>query len=124
MPLRRILLVEDEPTIAVTLGDDLEHAGFLVTCCRDGAEALRLLLVYEFDAVVTDLGLPGADGRTVLRAAKGRQPLAPVLVISSDIAAETAVRAQGADGFVAKPFANATVLGWLHARGRWRDRIA
>ena len=66
----RILLVEDEQTIAVTLSDDLEAAGHEVLHVPDGKQAIRELQRKSFDVVISDVRLPGADGLEVLRAAK------------------------------------------------------
>ena len=63
----RILLVEDEQTIAVTLTDDLEAAGYEVRHCPDGQEGIAELQKRSYDVVITDVRLPGADGLQVLR---------------------------------------------------------
>ncbi|MBL8756163.1 MAG: response regulator [Planctomycetes bacterium] len=117
----RILLVEDEPTIAVTLGDDLECSGFDVVRVGNGAEAIRLLQRERFAAVVTDVRLPGADGIAVLRAAKANAAPMPVLVVSANWATLAVAGVHGADGFLAKPFGNELVVEWLRARccRRW-----
>ncbi|MBL8731200.1 MAG: response regulator, partial [Planctomycetes bacterium] len=70
----RVLLVEDEATIAVTLGDDLVDRGHRVTLLADGVAALRRLDAARFDAVISDLRLPGADGITVLERARRHNP--------------------------------------------------
>ncbi len=66
----KVLLVEDEEIIAVTLGDDLREAGHEVAHTPDGREAINLLRDQVFDCVITDVRLPGADGIEVLAAAK------------------------------------------------------
>ena len=58
----KILLVEDEKTIAITLGDDLRGEGHEVRHTADGGEALRILAEESFDCVITDVRLPGVDG--------------------------------------------------------------
>ncbi len=70
----KILLVEDEKTIAITLTDDLEAAGHQVVCTGDGKEAITVLGEQSFDCVVTDVRLPGADGLAGLTAAKQARP--------------------------------------------------
>lgn len=108
-----VLLVEDEPTIAVTLCDDLVEQGIDVTVLGDGSEAIRLLDARRFGAVITDYRLPGADGLAVAAAAK-RRAGTPVLLIS----AWTMPLARGgparvADAMLVKPFDNQAVLDWL-----------
>lgn len=113
---RRVLLVDDEPTILVTLQDDLEANGYVVVAARDGPSALRLLADGSFGAVVTDLRLPGADGAVVVQAAHARDAATRILVMSADLAGrEASLRAAGAEACLTKPFANLEVLTWLGA---------
>ena len=79
----KVLLVEDEETIAVTLGDDLRAAGHEVRHTPDGKEALHILKSEVFDCVITDVRLPGADGMQVLRAAKEARPETEVLITAA-----------------------------------------
>lgn len=112
----RVLLVEDEATIAVTLGDDLVDRGHRVTLLADGVAALRRLDAARFDAVISDLRLPGADGITVLERARRHNPAARLLLVTA-FAEErhaAAMRRAGAT-LLQKPFANDTVLAWLDA---------
>lgn len=109
-----VLLVEDEPTIAVTLGDDLSDAGFRVTYTPDGSVALAMLATRTFDAVVTDLRLPGADGFAVLRTARRMPTPPPVLVMSAYAALRgDQALAEGASAVLGKPFCNSAVVRWL-----------
>lgn len=116
IPRPTILLVEDEPTIAVTLCDDLADEGYAVTHTGSGSEALRLLAERDFAAVITDVNLPGASGLQVLRAARHRLPDAPVLVITA-LGAANAAAVAGDDHaqLLQKPFSNRRVLDWLRA---------
>jgi DNA-binding response OmpR family regulator len=109
-----VLLVEDEPTIAVTLTDDLVDSGYRVTRTDDGRHAIRLLTEQSFAAVITDLRLPGADGVAVLRAATRHLPGVRVLVISAwlEERRDEVLRA-GATALLAKPFCNSAVVAWL-----------
>ncbi|MBP8299525.1 MAG: response regulator [Planctomycetes bacterium] len=109
-----ILLVEDEPTIAITLRDDLTDHGYLVTSTGDGAEALQLLKRQRFHAVVTDLRLPGADGVEIVSAARRTSPGTRILVVTAFAANRAeALYAAGAREVLHKPFANQAVLAWL-----------
>ena len=118
----RILLVEDEPTIALTLGDDLRAEGFDVVVLADGKAALEVLGQRSFDCVVTDVRLPGADGLQVLKAAKAARPETEVLVMTAYATVESAVEAMrlGADDFIQKPFLNAQLIERLRRLGRFR----
>jgi DNA-binding NtrC family response regulator len=118
----RILLVEDEQTIAVTLRDDLEAAGYEVEHRADGSEAIDLLGQKSFDVVVTDVRLPGADGMQVLAAAKRARPDTEVLVMTAYATVEHAVEAMrlGADDYIQKPFLNEHVVERLRRIGKFR----
>lgn len=112
-----VLLVEDEPTIAITLADDLTDHGYQVTSTDDGAEALALLATRRFHAVVTDLRLPGADGVEIASAVQRTSPTTRILVVTAFAAdREHALHAAGAREVLHKPFANQAVLAWLAQR--------
>ncbi len=121
----KILLVEDEKTIAVTLTDDLLGAGHEVVHTPDGSEALKLLRDSTFDCVVTDVRLPGADGMAVLKAAKEARPDTEVLVMTAYATIESAVEAMrsGADDYIQKPFLNDALLERLQRIGHYRALV-
>jgi DNA-binding NtrC family response regulator len=121
----KVLLVEDEKTIAVTLTDDLVQAGHEVEHTADGDEACRILHDQAFDCVITDVRLPGATGIEVLAAAKRARPDTEVLVMTGYGTIEQAVEAmrQGAIDYIQKPFLNETVLERLARIGRYRALI-
>ena len=70
----RVLLVEDEPILRVTLANDLVEEGYEVASASDGSEGLRLIQGRPFDAVLLDLKLPGIDGLMLLQHYKGANP--------------------------------------------------
>lgn len=112
-----VLVVDDEPTIAVTLRDDLEEQGYHVVIAADGVQALQRLGEGPFAAVVTDLRLPGADGARVVREARARSAVVGILVISANLDGQRErLRTEGADDFLQKPFGNDEVLAWLRGR--------
>ena len=111
----RILLVEDEQTIAVTLADDLESAGHEGLHVPDGKQAIAELRRTSFDVVITDVRLPGADGIEVLKAAKQSRLETEVVMMTAYATVEHAVEAMryGADDYIQKPFLNEHVLDRL-----------
>ena len=121
----QVLLVEDEPTIAVTLKDDLEDAGHLVTHVADGKQAVELLGQQVFDCVVTDVRLPGAGGLEVLKAAKRARPDTEVLMMTGYATVEQAVEAMrlGADDYIQKPFLNSQLIDRIARIGKVRALI-
>jgi DNA-binding NtrC family response regulator len=124
-PSMRVLLVEDEQTIAVTLRDDLEEAGHTVAHVADGAQAIELLSQRAFDCVISDVRLPGADGLAVLQAAKRARPDTEVLMMTGYATVEQAVQAMrlGADDYIQKPFLNAHLIDRIARIGRVRSLI-
>jgi DNA-binding NtrC family response regulator len=122
----KLLLVEDEELIAVTLGDDLREAGHEVLHTADGKEAIRILRDQVFDCVITDVRLPGADGIEVLQAAKTARPDTEVIVMTAFATVEAAVEAMrcGADDYIQKPFLNDTVVERLKRIGDYRALLA
>jgi DNA-binding NtrC family response regulator len=111
----KILLADDERTIAVTLGDALRGAGHTVTVVPDGDQAINSLKTDSFDCVITDIRLPKADGLKVLRAAKETQPGSRVILITAYASVEDAVAAikDGAEDYIQKPFFNDDVIARL-----------
>ena len=104
-PSRPILVVDDDPSIRLTIRWVLEEAGFEVETAADGDEALEQVQRLRPALVVLDLRLPGVDGQTVaarLRADHG-EPL-PILLVTAEDRAAAIARRVGAYAFVAKPF--------------------
>lgn len=110
----RILLAEDETTIAITLGDELEDAGHSVARFEDGRAAIAWLEQEPVDCVITDLRLPGASGLAVLEAARTKGAGLPVVVISAWASPEQEheLAACGAQ-FFRKPFGNDALVAFL-----------
>jgi DNA-binding NtrC family response regulator len=107
-----VLLADDEHTIAITLRDDLEEAGHDVVVAEDGKKAERELQGRHFDLLITDIRMPGMDGISLLKAAKGIDGNIEVIVITGHGTIETAVEAirHGAYDYVLKPFLNEDIL--------------
>lgn len=107
---RRVLVVEDMPSLALMYAGHLERAGFAVTRVESGATALAALDNQGwqgFDAVVLDLQLPDTDGLDLLRANPWLVSSLPVVVVTADASLSRAIEAmrQGAFDFLVKPLA-------------------
>ena len=103
----RILLVEDEPELALWLSKTMaRHGGFFVDWASDGLVAERRLQVESFDAVVLDLGIPGMDGYTLLKTLRERDDRTPVIILTArdSLTERVDTLMQGADDFLPKPF--------------------
>jgi len=98
----RILLAEDEVTIAVTLGDALTAAGHEVLAAGDTAQALTILESGAPEAVVTDMRMPGAGGMAILQRSVELERTRPVIVMTGYASIDQAVEAMrlGASNYV------------------------
>jgi DNA-binding NtrC family response regulator len=108
----RILVAEDEASIREGLCELLRDEGYEVTTAADGTEALAAIDDGNFDLVMTDLRMPGADGLEVLRHARELAPQTLVLLFTAHASIETAVEAlrQGAHDYILKPLVFEDVL--------------
>ncbi len=113
----RLLIVEDDAKLASLLRQGLKEQGFAVDLAGDVPEGLRLALAAEYDAVLLDLKLPGADGLELLCELRRRASAVPVLVLTARAALEDRVRGLdlGADDYLAKPFDFRELLARLRA---------
>ena len=111
----RILLVEDDPTVAEVLAGLLVDQGYEPTLASHGLAALAELRGGDFDVVVLDLDLPGIDGVALarqLRAQGWRRPIV-ALTARADPAAEPLSRQAGCDAFLRKPIGGAALAAVL-----------
>ena len=102
----RILIVEDEPAIAMALEDDFTLEGYTVTLVHDGVEALARARNEAFDAILLDVMLPGKDGFEVCRELRQNRVRTPILMLTARAQeAEKVLGLEaGADDYVTKPF--------------------
>jgi signal transduction histidine kinase/ligand-binding sensor domain-containing protein len=102
---RRILLVEDDATVAAVIAGLLRQSGHTVTCAAHALDAMRCVDDSGFDVVLVDLDLPGLDGFGLARWLGQRQPSLPVLAVSARSMGdeEERVAAAGMRGFARKP---------------------
>ena len=103
---KHLLIVDDEPALREAIAERLTDHGFIVEQAGSGEDALQRLSDFAFDVIVTDLRLPGIDGRQVLDAARERYPDIIAIVITGYGTVKDAVEAikQGASDFITKPF--------------------
>ncbi len=87
----RILIVDDESSIRLTLGTMLQRAGYDVTQAENGAEAIERLEQQSFDLLLVDLKMPGMDGMQVVAAARLRQADLAIVVLTGHGSLDTAV---------------------------------
>ncbi len=113
----RILIVEDEPTLARQLRQTLESSGYAVDSAHDGEEGQFLGETESYDAVILDLGLPEVDGLTVLDRWRKAGHVMPVLVLTARDSWSDKVAGldAGADDYLAKPFQSEELIARLRA---------
>jgi two-component system alkaline phosphatase synthesis response regulator PhoP len=104
--MTRILIVEDEPGIALGLEDDLTVEGYDVEVAADGTTGARRAREAAFDLIVLDVMLPGKDGFEVCRELRRAGMRTPILMLTakSQEAEKVLGFEQGADDYVTKPF--------------------
>jgi DNA-binding NtrC family response regulator len=119
----RLLLVEDERIVRITVRDAVAKAGYRVTDLADGAAALRAAEAERFDIVLTDVRLPGLDGIALFRRIRQIHPDAAVLLFTAhaELGDAVAVMREGARDYIEKPFEMDELLLRL---GRVRDELA
>jgi two-component system OmpR family response regulator len=113
----RVLLVEDDPTIAAFVAKGLREAGFAVDEAADGETGLTLAREQKFDAAIVDVMLPRLDGLSLIDALRGRGIRTPVLILSAKRSVDDRVRGlqAGGDDYLTKPFAFAELLARMQA---------
>jgi two-component system OmpR family response regulator len=119
----RVLVVEDEARMADVIRRTLSRDGAAVDLAPDGARALDLATIVEYDAIVLDVMLPDGSGFQVCRTLRARGVWAPVLMLTALEAVDDRVAGldSGADDYLVKPFALAELQARLRAltrRGR------
>lgn len=108
----RLLIVEDEPLLRITMSDALRKEGWTVDVAEDGVQGVTLFERHLHEVVLTDLVMPRMDGMEVLRRVKALQPDATVVIITAHGTVDKAVEAmrEGAADFIAKPFSMAQLM--------------
>lgn len=116
----RVLVVEDERVVSFLLTRTLEAAGYSVTACADGLDALEIGLNQDFDLVLLDQRMPGLLGLEVLQRWKAAAREFPVIMVSGITGEADVIRALevGAVDYIRKPFSIQEVLARVKVRLR------
>jgi cyclic di-GMP phosphodiesterase len=109
---RRILVVDDEEPVCTLLSERLGPAGFDCRTCSSGENAMEVLGSEPFDAIISDLNMPGISGLELLENARQKHPHAAFLMVTGVDDLRVAIQAmkQGADDYLVKPFQFDVVL--------------
>jgi DNA-binding response OmpR family regulator len=124
----RLLVVEDEAELARYLRKGLEEAAWTVDVASDAEEGWRQVLLNDYDLLLLDLGLPGADGKELLRRIREAGLSVPVLILTARTEVDDRVAGlnAGADDYLGKPFAFRELLARINAllrRGQERRAL-
>jgi signal transduction histidine kinase len=119
-----LLVVDDEESVAVTMGAILEMDGYTVAISTSGADALRRLDEDDFDLVLTDLRLDDIDGLTIVSKASRVQPDTVSIILTGYASLESAIKAlrEGAYDYLVKP-CDVDELRAVVARGMERHQL-
>jgi two-component system alkaline phosphatase synthesis response regulator PhoP len=113
----RILLVEDEPGLAITLSDRLNAEGYAVECSQDGEDAFRRASTESFDAIILDIMLPLKNGFDVCRDLRQKGIRTPILMVTArgKVVDRVVGLKLGADDYLVKPFETMELLARIEA---------
>lgn len=108
----KILIVDDEESVRISLGRILEKNGYSVMICSNGKEAVDLIRGISFDLVITDVKMQGYDGLRVLDEVKKSKPDTLVILMTGYASLESAIAAirKGAYDYLVKPFQIETLM--------------
>ena len=118
--MTRLLLIEDEPGLVLTLTDRLSREGYAVETAADGESGLARAAAEGFDLVLLDVMLPGRNGFDVLRELRRRGVETPVILLTArgQIVDKVVGLKLGADDYVTKPFDMTELLARIEVRLR------
>lgn len=116
----KILLVEDDPTLAELTRNGLKAVGHVIDLAADGGEGSFLGKSYDYDVIILDYSLPKKDGLAVCRELRTAGKVTPIIFCSviDDVATKVAAFDAGADDYVVKPIALAELQARLRALHR------
>ncbi len=116
----RVLVVEDEPSMAALLERTLSEEGHQVIVALDGRDGFEIARSSEFDVLVLDRMLPGMDGLSIIRKLRELRNLTPILMLTARDSTPDVVKGLdvGADDYLTKPFAIDVLLARLRAVSR------
>lgn len=121
---KRLLIIEDDASIAELQKDYLEMSGYTVVCAGDGNSGLDLIRKEQFDLVILDLMLPGKDGFQILQEISEEKSI-PVIIVSAKDEEIYKIKGLnlGADDYITKPFGMGELVARVKSHLKTYDRL-
>jgi two-component system, OmpR family, response regulator MtrA len=121
----RVLVVDDDASLAEMLSIVLESEGLTTSICRSGEHVMQEFATFKPDVVLLDLMLPGLDGMSVCRRIRATSAV-PIIMLTAKSETPDVVRGleAGADDYITKPFKNTELVARIRARLRRTDQLA
>ncbi len=122
----RILIVEDEESLARNIQRLLQDEKYHAECALDGNSGLELALTEEYDLIILDVMLPGKDGFEIIRQLRREGLDVPVIMLTARNQVEDKVRGldEGADDYLTKPFAVPELLARVRSLLRRKSEVS
>jgi two-component system, OmpR family, alkaline phosphatase synthesis response regulator PhoP len=119
----RILLVEDEETLANGLEFNLTDEGYVIEWAKDGRQALDFFNTRQYDLLILDIMLPYYDGFEIAKKVRAVSPQMPILMLTARTSVQDKIKGleQGADDYMTKPFHLAELL--LRVKGMLKRKL-
>ncbi|WP_019534249.1 response regulator transcription factor [Paenibacillus ginsengihumi] len=114
---KKILVVDDEPSISMLIEFNLKLVGFEVQCVEDGEAVFQAIQQFRPDLIVLDLMLPKMDGIQVCRKLRSQSNLVPIIMLTAmqDLSDKIAGLDNGADDYMTKPFSPQELISRIQA---------